>query len=541
MRIRTPLCTPSPSVAEAARARAWAQGACLLGFIVSGASAQTPVTDAGDPSASPWTPDVIQAIEPYAGPLGLDHFAGPNNADQMGRVTAALSNGDRVVVGLVPKYGGLNPANGLWNIGFVRYNPAGQRVAWPSPDDHGFFGGQYMVHPNLDQPSYLYLRDVQVRNGWIYVLADVQQQTQVGLGRQDVRILQMREDGSAFTEWPVFGYPAANGPDQEDFYGAQMAFVSNNRMIVGATAWDDIGPYPVATRLEVLGNGAVSLDNGWGSPYGGSGSFNRIIRYYPPASYCAAGTQCNATVGYTVNQVGFATQDDFYLGGSRQWDGDNWDAFALKISSLDGSTKLEFSDDGWSSVQFDQPDSPFTDSSDYGRGLYVYQDDVYLAAEVDRGCHPGFGLAKLNGATGEYVTGFGSGGVVVYGGVSYDDPGCGNLGDDDIPFAMSATGGRLGIVGYSHWTDQGGTEFYDPRLTVINAVDGSLIHSARHPVKRPDGSRLGDAVLYSVYGGPSPDSPFTVAGDGRDASAGNTLSFLSGRLGLDSIFANGFD
>jgi hypothetical protein len=139
------------------------------------------------------------------------------------------------------------------------------------------------------------------------------------------------------------------------------------------------------------------------------------------------------------------------------------------------------------------------------------------------------------------VTGFGSGGVVVYGGVSYDDPGCNNAPEDDIPFAMSATGGRLGIVGYSHWMDQGGTEFYDPRLTVINAVDGSLIHSARHPVKRADGSRLGDAVLYSVYGGPNANSPFTVAGDGRDASAGNTLSFLSGQFGLDLIFANGFD
>ena len=102
-----------------------------------------------------------------------------------------------------------------------------------------------------------------------------------------------------------------------------------------------------------------------------------------------------------------------------------------------------------------------------------------------------------------------------------------------VPAAATAEGPVLEVENL--------TTRFQTKDGVINAVDGSLIHSARHPVKRPDGSRLGDAVLYSVYGGPSPDSPFTVAGEGRDASAGNTLSFLSGRLGLDSIFANGFD
>ena len=489
--------------------------------------------------AVPWLPDSIASIEPYAGPLSLDHFAGPDSADQIGSVTAALGNGDRLVVGLVPKYNGANPANGLWNLGLVRYDAAGHRVAWSNPGDHGFYGNQYVIYPGSDAPQYQYVRDVKVQGGWIYILVDVQQQSQSGRGRQDVRIIQVREDGSTFSEWPVFGYPPTPGVnDHEDFYGAQMAFMSNNHVIVGATAWDDIGPYVAVTRLVLLGNGAVSLDDGWGEPYGGANSLDRIIRYFAPDGLCAPQTgACNATAGYTVNPVGFPVTDDFYVAGSMQYAGDDWDAYALKISSLDGIVKTEFSPSGWVRVGFDQPGSSATD---YGAGLYVYRDEVYLAAQVAQKCHPGVGMAKLDGASGDLVPAFGNGGMIVFGGQG-DAPFCFSGAVDDVPYAMSATGGRLGIVGFHHSAIPGFSSLYDPMLAVVDAVHGSVLDLATHPVRRADGSRLGDAVLYSVYGGPDPASPVTVAGNGRDASAGNTLSYLSGRLGLDRIFGDGFD
>ena len=84
----------------------------------------------------------------------------------------------------------------------------------------------------------------------------------------------------------------------------------------------------------------------------------------------------------------------------------------------------------------------------------------------------------------------------------------------------------------------------DPLLAVVNAVNGTVLDIDSHPVTRPDGSRYGDGALYGIYGGPSATSPFVVSGTGRDASTGNTMSYLSGRLipvSSDRIFANGFN
>jgi hypothetical protein len=493
---------------------------------------------------APWITPMIAMSDPYVldptlfgGHFGLDHFAGSNDVDFSGWIAAPLSNGDILEVGLVPAWGAANSANGLWNLGLVRYNAASQRGTWTNPGSHGFYANEYLVYPNIDPPPYQYLRDVKVQNGWIYILVDVQQQAQQGLGRQDVRIIQVREDGSSFTEWPVFGYPAVGGDDSEDFYGAQMVPMDSSRMIVAATGYDAFGGFVAVSRLAILSNGAVSLDNDWGEPYGGEGSFDRLNYYYAPDDYCAAGFFCSATAGFAVTQTG-ASSVDFYVAGSRNWDGADWDPYALKISSETGSVKPEFTADGWSSAPFDQPNS---NSTDYAAGLYVYEDDVYLSAQVDRGCHPGIGVAKLDGASGEYDESFGEGGTIVFGGVPYDDPGCNNLPDDHIPLALSATGGRLGIVGYNHWTDQGGAEHFDPMLAVVDAVGGSVLSFDRYAARRADGSRLGDAILGSVFGGPSPTSPFTVGGQGRDDSTGNRLSFLTGRLvpiSADRIFAS---
>jgi hypothetical protein len=493
---------------------------------------------------APWTPSVIEDVDPYipdpalfGGNYAFDHFAGSSSVDYSGWIAASLSNGDILEVGLVPAWGASNSANGLWNLGLVRYTAASQRGIWTNAGNYGFYADEYLVYPNIDPPPYQYLRDVKVQNGWIYILVDVQQQNQQGLGRQDVRIIQVREDGSSFTEWPVFGYPPVGGDDPEDFYGSQMVPMSSDRMIVAATGYDTFGAFVAVSRLAILGNGAVSLDNGWGAPYGGDGSFDRLIHYYAPSDYCAAGLFCSATAGFAVTQTGGASVD-FYVAGSRNWDGDNWDPYALKISSETGNIKPEFTPDGWSSAPFDEPNSHGTD---YAAGLYVYQNEVYLAAQVDRGCHPGIGVAKLDGATGEYNEAFGDGGKIVFGGVSFDDPGCSNFPYDHIPLALSATGGRLGIVGYNHWTDQGSAEHFDPMLAVVDAVGGSVLSFGRYPARRADGSRLGDAILGSVFGGPSPASPFTVGGQGRDESTGNRLSFLVGRfipVSSDRIFAS---
>ncbi|MGH8174170.1 MAG: hypothetical protein ACREPX_13595, partial [Rhodanobacteraceae bacterium] len=323
----------------------------------------------------PWLPEVIDLADRYVhdpslfgGTFGLDHFAGANSSDFAGWISAPLSNGDILTVGLVPAWGGADPANGLWNLGLVRYDGAGHRVAWPNAGNYGFFANQYLVYPNVDPPQYQYLRDVKVANGWIYVLVDVQQQSKSGLGRQDVRIVQVREDGSSFTSWPTFGYAGSPDLDNVDFYGAQMVPMSAQMMIVAATGYDMAGGFVAVSRLAILPGGTVNQDPGWGDPYGGPGSFDQVRYYFPPDDYCAAGSLCTVTASFAVKPTGFDF-GDFYVAGSRQYDGADWDPYALKISSLSGDPKPEFTPDGWSAAPFDQPDSNFTD---YAEGLYVY-------------------------------------------------------------------------------------------------------------------------------------------------------------------------
>lgn len=496
----------------------------------------------GPADAVPWIPDVIQVADPYSGATALDHFAGPNSADQVGRLTAQLSNGDRLVVGLVPQFGQGNSPTGYWNLGLVRYNASNQRVPWSGPGVYGFYGDQYVVYPNTNQPFYKYVRDVKVRNGFIYVLVDeVTNQARTDLGRQDVRIVSFREDGSFASQWRIFG-AAPEAVDHVDFYGAQMVVINPTRMIVAATAYDATGPFIAVTRLEILSNGAVSLDDDWGFGYGGEGSLNRWITYFPPVSFCGGGGaagRCDVTAYYASVQNGFSVPTDFYVQGSVHVNGNDWDVMTAKISSDNGTLKAEYGGTGWGRVWFDDPGSS---KKDIAAGIYVYQDEVYVAAQVARKCQDGIGVAKLNGASGGLVTAFGGTGKVVFGGQGSNAPVCIGGNNRDVPLAVSATGGRIGVVGYGN-TQLVSSVRFDPMLAVVNAVDGSLLDFARHPGLRADGSRIGDGVLYSVYGGASPSSPFNVAGDGRDLSAGNTMSFLSGKYSpasLDRIFADGF-
>jgi hypothetical protein len=525
---------------------AWSRTLFFLATLAGGAGAQAQPMDSTD---APWTPDIVQAIDAYMpdpafnhGLLGLDHFAGSNSADQVGILTAPLSNGDVVVAGLVPNFGSAGTcSNGtaMCNIGLVRYDAAGVRKAWSNPGSYGNFGNNYVIYPAGDLHKYEYIRDLKVRAGFIDVLVDEIDVVDPGpvLGRQNVRIVTFREDGSYASQFPVFGSTFNASGDTEDFYGAQMVQINSTRMIVAATAYDSIGPYVAVTRLDILGNGAVDQDAGWGSTYGGAG-FDQLIRYYAPGSYCgfAAGS-CDATAGYAAGQVGFATPTDFYVAASIHIDGDDWDPIAVKISSDTGELKTEFNGTGWSRAVFNESNST---KKDIAAGIYVYQDNVYLAAQVARKCFDGIGLSKLDGATGQYDIAFGASGKIVFGGQG-DAPFCFSPPGGDYPFAISATGGRIGVVGYSRHGIVGISNNVDPMLAVVNAVDGSVLDFGFHPVLGADGTRSGDAVFYSVFGGASATSPFTAAGNGRIESAGNTLSYLVGKFipaSGDRIFAS---
>ena len=502
-------------------------------------------------SMAPWTPDIVTAVDEYVpdpafnhGYLGRDHFAAANSLDQVGAVTAQLANGDMVVAGLVPDgVGGGFCGDGtkLCSIGLVKYSATGQRVTWPNAGANGRFSNNYFVYPGGSSSfQYQYIRDIKVRGIYIDVMVDEpdRDHTALTLGHRNVHIFTFSDDGLSVRSWPAFGL-GVGAADNVDFYGGQMVVINSTTMIVTATAYDSVGPFIAVTRLRQQNNGYLESDNGWGSVYGG-GLYNRIIRYYAPADTCSA-PPCNATTNYAVKPVGDFTED-FYVAGSVQFSGDDWDVATLKISSQTGALKSAFGGDGWVTTAFDQLNST---GKDLTAGIYAYQNDVYLAGQVAQKCHDGIGVAKLNGATGGANTAFGGVGKVVFGGQGNAQFCFGQGPQADVPTGISATGGRIGIAGYrGNRSIVTNAYSVDPMLAVVNAVNGQVLDIDSHPIVRADGTRYGDAVLYGIYGGPLATSPFTVAGNGRDASAGNTLSYVAGKfipVSADRIFASGFD
>lgn len=540
--------------------RQTSRSALLLGMFVASswaaAAGGASAFDNGDGTdIPPWTPDILAAIDEYVpapsfnnGRFSLDHFAAANSLDQQGLVTAQLANGDMVIAGLVPDgvAGGFcGDGTTLCSIGLVRYNTAGQRVPWSNPGDNGRYFDNYSVFPSIASPlpRYQYLRDVKVRGNRIDVLVDQPDRNIPGspLGNRDVSVVTFLDNGQQWRNISVFGQGSFGAPgDNEDFYGAQMVQTDSAAVTIAATAYDSVGSYVAITRMIIIDND-LHRDTDWGVPYAGTSS-TRLYRYLGPSDSCAVpiNSRCNVTANYVARPVA-STSAYVYVQGSVQNAGNDWNAMTLKLHSVNGTRPASFGGDGWVVTQFDQANSS---NRDIGAGLYVYQDDVYLAAQVARKCHDGIGVAKLNGATGAYNATFGSGGKIVFGGQG-NAMFCIAQGiGTDYPFAISATGGRIGIVGYESFRDLNNSVHVDPMLAVVNAVDGTLIDFNTHPVKRADGSRYGDAVLFGIYGGPLPTSPFTVSGNGRDASAGNTLSYVAGKLvpiSSDRIFGTGFE
>ena len=493
----------------------------------------------------PWLPDVIAVADTYLfdsafnqGHYIVDHFAGPIAADEAGVFTAQMSNGDSVVAGLVPSFGALGTCNNgtdLCRLGLVRYNAQGVRVPWSNPGAYGFNADEYVIYPATNTTAkYQFIRDLKVgTNDQIYVMVDT------GLpllaGTKNVEIESFGSDGGFIQSLGVFGL--GGGGDTTDFYGAQIGYINNQYVWVMATGYPTQGgPYIAANRLKIEVNKLLSQDPAWGSFYSGQ-SGNRLVMYRAPGGYCG-NVNCEVTASYAMASEN-SNGGYMYIGGSVYIAGSNWDPIVLKINYSNGQADTTFNGTGWSRVAFDEPASSLNDLI---AGLYVYHNEVYLAAQVARKCFQGIGLAKLNGANGQNQTAFGSGGKIVFGGQG-NDPICYAYGHQKaVPYAIAATLGRIGVVGYQGSKSIVTNDYLiDPMLAVVNAVNGSVISFDSYPLRRTDGSRSGDAIMADIYGGALSTSAFTVSGFGRDTNAGNTLSYVTGRfISSDRIFGSGF-
>ena len=357
----------------------------------------------------------------------------------------------------------------LCSIGLVRYSAAGLRGTWANPGSGGRNANQYVLYPAVPTNlRFQYLRDVKVRGNLIDVLVDVPESDGVvRAGYRNVQIVTFRDDGSwlgsriVFGSWGLLNY----SDDNQDFYGGQMVQMSSTRMIVVATAYGSTGSRIAATRMKILADGSLAEDGAWGQSYAEAGR----VEYYLPFNPCGT-SQCEITASYAFKPVngGVFNQDDFYVTGSLRVAGGDWDVITARISSVSGTVQPEFNG-GWVRTAFDQTNS---NKNDLSAGLYVYQDEVYVAAQVARKCNNGIGVARINGATGGYIAAFGSGGKAVFGGQGNDAICFTNGTLAAVPSNISATGGRIGIVGYEYYKTFNfpSTLQADPMLAVVNAV-----------------------------------------------------------------------
>ncbi len=518
----------------------------------------------------PLETDVAIAPEPLAnagygldpgfnnGSFFLDRFAGPSSANYRGRKLARLPNGDVVVVGLVPPYNQPDQPDGHFNIGLVRYNSAGQRLAWPWNSPYGNFGNQYLIYPGSQTsgqltPRFTDVKDVKAIGNRLYVMAD---HTPAGASR-DVQLLIFSTDdaegGRFFGHFDLF-----TSPFNED--GGALAVLSStivggsDKLLAAATVFGGSGNYISLKRFNIGGAPTFEGDTTFGS----SGTSIAFLRQDAGGctTFVATAGACPVIVrSLATGFRGFTGYGPIYVGAERQYSpttgtSNDWDAAIVKFSS-NGVLQSDFGagtgaggGGGFAFVQFDRGTK-----EDRNRGIAVrtlglgirtspYHDEIYAVASVAQACSAGTGVGKLDD-DGHYVTSFGSDGKIRFGG--WDDPNDAQacaVYHATAPYAVARDGATLAIAGQGD-ADLGFDFMPSAAVSFIDADTGNLAQRFTSAIKPPWATFASSSALYGIVA--NGDGSFSVTGDARDGSTGDTLMFATARIGRDLIFANGFD
>lgn len=477
---------------------------------------------------------------PYA-----DRFGGSDadTKDQHGRKLLRLDNGDVVVAGLVQAVGATqNQANGSFNIGLVRYDAAGQRVAWSNPTmQYAHSSKQYLVYPNTTMAGYRAIVDLKERNGRIYVAA----KQYFSSDTTHIQLLVFGLDGSFIANYSSSAFSDFVDSGGLVFYrdGAGGA----DKMILAYTSYQS-GAVSVSLRRFTLTVGGMQADPMFGS----NGAVDLPVKgCVSPAN---TPVDCAATVHGVAASYGTGTptsgvKPKIYIGGDYQrffLSDKGWDLMVMKVD-VEGALQTDYGIAGIARVAFDVSTGPTQD--DRARGIALetrvipigqiltYKDYVYVAAAVDKKCHAGIGVAALDHG-GQLRADFGDGGKRVFGGAN--GPFC-PAGALDTPRALTRNGDRLAIVGKSTFCPgvclAGSAD--DPMLAIVRTSDGALTEWRDHPVRASDGTRLGGGQFFDVVAGA--DGTFTAAGSLRDAGNDRRYMLQTIRLRADRIFGDGFE
>lgn len=471
-----------------------------------------------------------------------DRFATVStDTDFHGERLARLSNGDIVVAGLVPAAYQVDQANGLFNIGLVRYGPGGERLAWPAPTGaYVSYFDRYLQFPNA-YSKFSRIGGLVVAGGFIFVLADYR----FSIDQEEAQIVVFREDGTHVGWYVASKTPLESGVGIVSFtLGGVRRLFTVNRVL----HWipDDSGNYGFnerylgLNRFVVGADGALTDDAAFGS------SGRSVIRDYTCTYYtgdCDFDAEAislvgsgNATLGvYEIYAV--AEYRAWYGGGLVVGPAPVWvTKFSPTTGSLIWRKVLILHDPDQGGQEFDlaPKDIVATRSVLVGGG---FSDSAYLLARTRGPCAPfdpsGAVVARIDG-DGNLDSTFGDGGLVRFG-TPQPCPASDVATADPRAFAFGAYD-RLAVVGSTH-DGSSSPVSSDGFLAVLRTDRGGVADYAVHPALQYNGSPWGSQAGFNdviAYDGS------TFAAAGTMTTAASAAQFGTARFRSDRIFADDF-
>ena len=507
------------------------------------------------------------------GQIGADNFAGSGYDYRLGKKIARLDDGSIVVAGVVP---GVGAAAGHRKLGLVRYDAAGIRQTWSNPGADGFYDGQYVITPCVNDLRCGDVKDVKairVFGNRLFVLADTEDfRLESGGGNPPLPVWVARPSVNVF----VFGTDGAlqsYGAMDSDAYAGD----GSRTVYGGGIAVYDNGSLPLVVSLVYAGTGIV--DGVYRPRFArfkveSDGTLTSQVSALEPAfgSYCGPGDSCQFNGIALGGRPNLTSPPRIYIAGSRWHAGPppgtigwaaGWDLFAASLNSS-GAPRTSFASNGLYTTE------NFAASSQSGgqklavAGGFgtISQDEVFVLGDVELPCRNGIGVLKL-GQDGVAASTFGIAGHVRYGGSDQSSPTACSLGwlqqsiRADYPTDIVQSGGKLGVSGLNVYgpgvlCPAGQTcpeDNVDGEVAVIDAATGAIESWRGYAyADSAGGSRSRHSGFWGIAA--NGDDTFSVAGDVRyfnrtavpaDQRGRQMVATLRVAPRGDLIFRNGFD
>ena len=462
----------------------------------------------------------------------IDTFSnqGGTVARREGGKLVRLPNGDIVVAGRMRL---VNDTLGeFFNIGLVRYNKNGLRVAWSGTTGPYFHADrQYVIFPNLPNggsgdAKIESVDDIAYADGKIYLL--VTRQFQASPLDRDIEVYVFNEDGTFVQN------AGAIGSSVDEIGKALDVTVTNilvKPVVVTVLAERNFQRMVVA-QLAANSSGIISLD----ATFGSGGSTQVAV----PTVLCNNASICNVMPADIARpfRAFNANAAPIYIAGAVQRGGTDWDFLAVKLDS-DGAPDTSF---GFSGAQAPTFDRPGGDNGDYGTALvvdgssFIATDTLWIVGNVSQSCKTGIGFVKLDG-NGTIDNAFGAFGRIVHGGSTAVGILC-NIAFNDYAADVTLQGSDIAVAaGGRRFDSASGETIYNGVTVIANRTTGEFRSRDTHTFIA-FGERAGNSTLKGIV--PKGNGRYAVSGEGNGLGV-FSLYMTAVVRPADTIFSDGVD